>query len=163
DRDGPRDMWIPWNALGSRRPENANMVGRLRPGLSMAQAKTDLAVIATQLPREPQAGRAAIAIYPARMVPPALTAQVVPMFAFLIVLVGLSMLIPCLNIGSLLLARAGERRREMGIGVALGAGRTQLMRQMLTESFLIAASGGVAGAGVFGVTVAILVVSFDLS
>jgi putative ABC transport system permease protein len=163
DRDGPRDVWIPWNALGSRRPENANMVGRLRPGISMAQAKADLAVIATQLRRGPQEGPAAIAIYPARMVPPALTAQVVPMFAFFIVLVGLSMLIPCLNIGSLLLARAAERRREMGIRVALGAGRTQLMRQLLTESFLIAASGGVAGAGVFGVTVAILVTSFDLS
>jgi hypothetical protein len=163
DRDGPRDVWISWNALGARRPENSNMVGRLRPGISMARAQADLAVIATQLQREPQEGRAAIAIYPARMVPPALTAQVVPMFAFFIVLVGLSMLIPCLNIGSLLLARAAERRREMGIRVALGAGRTQLMRQLLTESLLIAVSGGVAGAAVFGVTVAILVASFDLS
>jgi putative ABC transport system permease protein len=163
DRDGPRDVWIPWNALGSGRPENSNMVGRLRPGISMAQAQADLAVIATQLPRLPQEGRAAIAIYPARMVPPALTAQVVPLFAFFMVLVGLSMLIPCLNIGSLLLARSAERRREMGIRVALGAGRTQLMRQLLTESLLIAVSGAVAAAAVFGVTVTILMASFDLS
>jgi ABC-type antimicrobial peptide transport system permease subunit len=73
------------------------------------------------------------------------------------------MLIPCLNIGRLLLARSAERRREMGIRVALGAGRTQLMRQLLTESSLIGASGGVAAAAVFGVTVTILVASFDIA
>jgi predicted permease len=129
----------------------------------MAQARADLAVIATQLQRGPQEGHEVITIHPARMVPPALTAQVVPLFAFFIVLVGPSLLIPCLNIGSLLLARSAERRREMGIRVALGAGRTQLMRHLLTESFLIAATGGMAGAAVFGVTVTILVASFDLS
>src|SRR5207302_7701715 len=107
--------------------------------------KTDLAVIATQLPRGPQEGPAAIAVYPARMVPPALTAQIVPMFAFFIVLVGLSMLIPCLNIGSLLLARAAERRREMGIRVALGAGRTKLIRLVPASSFLDATRGAVTG------------------
>ena len=163
DRDGPRDLWLPWNALGSRRPEHANMVGRLRPAISMKEATADLNVIATQLPRGGQEARAAMAVYPARMVPPALTARVVPLFAFFIVLVGLSMLIPCLNISSLLLARSAERRREMGIRVALGAGRTQLLRQLLTESLLIAASGAVAGSAVFAASVTILVASFDLS
>jgi putative ABC transport system permease protein len=163
DRDAPREVWIPWHALEARRPEHANMVGRLAAGVSTAEARAELRAIATQLAGGTQRRPAAVAVYPARMVPPGLTAYVVPFFAFFIVLVWLSMLIPCLNIGSLLLARAAERRREMGVRVALGASRTQLLRQLLTESFLIAASGGVAGTAVFGATVAILVYRFDLS
>jgi hypothetical protein len=141
------------------------MVGRLRPNISLKQAQADLSVIASQSGSERLADRSTVGVHvhAARMVPPAVSQQVIPLFAFFAALVGLSLLIPCLNIGTLLLARSAERSTEMGIRMALGAGRLQLMRQLLTESLLISITAGIAGVAVFVATLTLLVYSFEFS
>src|SRR5215471_8112389 len=164
DRDEARDLWIPWSAMHERQPSNANMIGRLRNGISLRQAEADLSVIASQMndetrPREPLT----VIVRVAHLVPPIVSRQVVPLFAFFVILAILSMTIPCLNIGSLFLAKSAERRREMGIRIALGAGRGQLLRQLLTESFAIAIVAFIGGLCVFLITLGVFVAYFDVS
>jgi putative ABC transport system permease protein len=164
DRDEARELWIPWSAMHERQPSNANMIGRLRNGISLRQAEADLSVIASQMndethPREPLT----VIVRVAHLVPPIVSRQVVPLFVFFVILAILSMTIPCLNIGSLFLAKSAERRREMGIRIALGAGRGQLLRQLLTESFLIAIVAFIAGLCVFLATLGVFVAYFDVS
>jgi len=163
DRDISRDLWIPWTALHQRQPPNANMIGRLRNEVSLRQAEADLSVIAPQLndPRshEPLTVIARVA----HLVPPVVSRQVPPLFAFFVILAILSMTVPCLNIGSLFLAQAAERRREIGIRVALGAGRGQLLRQLLTESFVVAIVACIAGICVFLATLGVFVTYFEVS
>jgi ABC-type antimicrobial peptide transport system permease subunit len=140
------------------------MIGRLRNGVSLRQAEADLSVIASQMndetrPREPLT----VIVRVAHLVPPIVSRQVVPLFALFVILAILSMSIPCLNIGSLFLAKSAERRREMGIRIALGAGRGQLLRQLLTESFVIAIVAFIAGLCVFLATLSVFVAYFDVS
>jgi predicted permease len=166
DRDASRDIWLPWNGPQRHQPSRLNMVGRLRPGFSMDRARAELLVIAGQLPPEAnQRNQQHLQINtaPARMVAPVLVQAVIPLLAFLTAIVVLTLLIPCLNIGSLFLARSAERRREMGIRIALGAGRRQLMRQLLTESLLVAIAAGAAGLAIFAGTLAVLVSYFGIS
>jgi putative ABC transport system permease protein len=164
DRDEARNIWIPWWAMHARQPSNTNMIGRLRNGVSLRQAEADLSVIASQMndetrPREPLT----VIVRVAHLVPPIVSRQVVPLFALFVILAILSMSIPCLNIGSLFLAKSAERRREMGIRIALGAGRGQLLRQLLTESFVIAIVAFIAGLCVFLATLSVFVAYFDVS
>jgi putative ABC transport system permease protein len=121
-----------------------NVLGRLRPGVSVEDAQNEFDAISTQLAREYPASNARV------------RAQVVPLRAHLVgslrdvlpLLIGAAailLLVACANVASLLLARGAARGREFAVRQALGASRLRLIRQMLTESLMLASAGGVVG------------------
>jgi predicted permease len=139
----------PGNAwLDRRQTSNIFMVGRLRPGVSASQAEADLNTIAAQLTREYPTINADLRF---RLAQPGLFGDMLggPVRAFavaVLLLAALVLLTACANLAGLLAARAADRRRELAIRMAIGAGRGRVLRQMLTEAFVLAAAGGVAGA-----------------
>ncbi len=128
------------------------MKGRLRDGVTLAQAGVALeavrAGLAEQYPEIYQGWRGP-SLLPAKdiVIIPEFDRPIRLLSFFLMGLVGLVIVIACINLAGILLARASARRREIGIRMALGAGRGRLVRQMLTESILLALIGG--GVGVF--------------
>ena len=145
------DIWKPvaftQDELKSRGSRSYGVVGRLKPGVTLAQAQAELdTVIAAWHPLYPdnyeevtKFGATLYAIH---------DLVVGPMRGALWILlaaVAVVLLIACANLTTMLLARAGAREREFAIRLALGAGRTQLVRQMLSESLLLAVAGGFAG------------------
>jgi hypothetical protein len=135
----------------SRNASNIWVMGRLKPGVSLAQAKGNLDQIAGQIAR----------IYPNAANPkarfdlsrPGLIGDALrkPITSFGIVLTSLAalvLLLACTNLAGMLLARASDRHREIGIRLALGASRFRLLRQLMTESILLAVVGGAVGFGV---------------
>ncbi|HYH97698.1 ABC transporter permease [Hyalangium sp.] len=127
-------------------PQNNMMrvVGRLRPGVTLEQARVDMDELAAALTREEAYAGDATGV---RLVP--LHAQVVEGVRdslWLLAGVGaLVLLVACANVANLLLARASARAREVSVRAALGAGRAQLLQQFLVESTLLALAGGAAG------------------
>jgi putative ABC transport system permease protein len=121
-----------------------NVLGRLRPGVSIAQARAEFDAVSAQLAREyPQTNKN-------------IAAQIVPLREHLVgsfrdvlpLLLGAAailLIVACANVANLLLARGVGRAREFAVRQALGAGRARLVRQMLTESFVLAMLGGAAG------------------
>ena len=149
---GPQvDVWKPIaftkNDLESRGSRSFGVVGRLKPGVSLAQAQAEVdTLIAGWLQRFPDnyapETRFGGTLYKFhdQVVGGMRTALVIFLGA-----VALVLLIACANLTTMLLARAGAREREFAIRVALGAGPARLLRQMLTESVLLALLGGIAG------------------
>jgi macrolide transport system ATP-binding/permease protein len=126
-------------------------VGRLKPGVTIEQARSNLQAVFANLEKEfpvDNKGRSAtvVPLLDARLNPNGRGPNLILRLSIvLMMVVGAVLLIACINIANLLLARAAKRRREVAIRLALGANRGRLVRQLLTESLLLSALGGVAG------------------
>jgi macrolide transport system ATP-binding/permease protein len=150
------DLWVPLRRwMNQHRGTQARMedraqpsvfiFGRLKPGVAPRQASAEINAIAAQLPH-PETKPAPIVVEQVRGVPGANTRHsAAPVATMLMAVVGVILLIACVNVGNLLIARGAARQREMSVRVALGARRTRLLRQLLTESLLLALGGGLAG------------------
>src|SRR4029079_621776 len=137
-------------ARANRANEDFNIMGRLKPGITVARAQAEMDVIAGRMKQ----------FYPANYPPNGgLTISVVPLLeqvvggiglalSVLLGAVGFVLLIACANVANLLLSRAALRHKEIAIRAAVGASRVRILQQLLTESVLIAAVGGLIGVAI---------------
>ncbi|HEY8187287.1 MAG TPA: ABC transporter permease, partial [Pyrinomonadaceae bacterium] len=135
------------NWLDSRDSDNIFVVGRLKPGVNSAQAESELKAITLQLGKEypdENEGRGVRLLTPGLFIPD-IRNSVVSFSGVLMGVVGLVLLLACVNLANLLLARATDRRKELAIRLSLGAGRSRIVRQLVTESLLLSLAGGLVG------------------
>ena len=147
------DVWVSLGAIPTamRSRGGVALMARLKPGASIAQARAEMRVlyqssIDALVQRDPQWRHVAIDVKPARAgLSTPLTDQFGGPLSLLMAIVVILLLLACANIGGLLLARGASRQQEMAVRVSLGAGRLRMVRQVLTESLLLASIGGALG------------------
>jgi predicted permease len=149
--EGGTDIWLPtrfnpanWNSYRGDGVRFVNLVGRLKPGVAFASAQSDLQAIGGQLGREfPETDGPWQFV--SRDLRDQFYGELRPALLVLLTASAVLLLIGCLNVANLMLSRATSRRREVALRQALGASRGRLLRQLLTESTLLAVFGGIAG------------------
>jgi putative ABC transport system permease protein len=149
------DLWLPADLEGenpSRTSHNYYAVGRLRDGVGVDQANQDIRAIAQRI-HETSSEQNDYLLKDGIVVPlqDSITGKARPALFVLLGAVGFLLLVACANVANLLLAQAAMRERELAIRSALGAARRRLIRQFLTEAFLLSLGGGAFGLlGAFG-------------
>jgi putative ABC transport system permease protein len=141
--ENPVDAYIPLQPSDTMGDQgfNTSVIARLKPNVNLSQAQTHLAVLFSELPNKQDNLRGIAVVNYQKL----LTGDIRPSLLVLFGAVGLLLLIACVNVASLLLARTHMRTREISIRLALGAGRGRLVRQLLAESLLLSLIGACAG------------------
>jgi putative ABC transport system permease protein len=139
----PADVWTPLQAdsESTRQGSTLTVAARLPAGTTLARANARMRVIAARFARE-HGANAEVQVAPLQE---QLAGDVRPLLSMLLGAVGLVLLVACFNVANLLLARASSRQKEIAIRAAIGAGRGRLMRQLVTESVMLALAGGAVG------------------
>ena len=143
----PTDLYVPWPVAQLRAKDRADhdfgVIARLKPGVTFAAAQAELSAVARRI--DAQTPRLAGWDVTVVSMKQALFEYIRPALLLLLGAVGLLLLLACVNVASLLLARVTGRRKELGIRAALGARRGRLIAQILSESLLLSMMGGVLG------------------
>ena len=147
-RGGQADLWVPLS-FGPHRPADRGSaylgaIGRLKPGVSLEQARLEMDLLGQRLEEDFPDTNAGLrpSLLPLAEV---MTGTVRPTLEILLLAAGFVLLIACANVSSLLLARGVARRGEFALRSALGASRSRLLRQNLTESLVLSLAGGALG------------------
>ena len=152
---GPVDAWLPYGLVRNTSEENYSLtaVGRLRAGVTLEQARAELTALSQSMKaRWPATRRSAVVALPLK---DDLVAGSRGPLKLLLIAAALMLLVACVNVANLMLVRATARGQEFAIRSALGSGRRRLVCQLLVESVLLSALGGLAGMALawYGVSV----------
>jgi len=148
DNRQPADLFVPLSYkpgdnMATRENHYLNVVARMKPGVTLKQAAAEMNVIGGQLAHEfPENAGMGIKIIPLEA---ELVGDTQKTLLVLLAAVGFVLLIACVNVANLMLARAARRQREMAVRAAIGARRARVLRQLLTESLLLSFCGAVVG------------------
>jgi putative ABC transport system permease protein len=143
----PTDLYVPWPIAQLRAKDRVShdfgVIARVKPGISIAQAQAELSTVARRIDAQtPRLAGWDVSVVGMKQ---ALFEYIRPALLLLLGAVGLLLLLACVNVASLLLARVTGRRKELGIRAALGAQRGRLISQILSESLLLSLLGGALG------------------
>lgn len=140
------DVWFPSGIDATLPYRGIPIAARLRPGVTLDQANAELQTLVEQFAREhPEAYTGGKARFTARRLHDEMTREARPALFLLSGAVGFVLLIACVNVANLMLARGSARQRELEIRRALGAGKTRIIRQLLTESLVLAVASAAIG------------------